>query len=112
MRIKSFTAALALPTMKLNTDSPPDTIQTKSTDELVLLRRIIAESKCFRGPARERSSYITAIPALSIAAPNIPCMKPKRNTVKIEDRAKQNRLRIILAPLRLALEKAARSVKL
>jgi hypothetical protein len=50
MRIKSFTAALALPTMKVNTDSQPT---TKRNDELVLLRRIIAESKCFRGPARE-----------------------------------------------------------
>ena len=107
------TAALALPTMKLNTDSPPDTIQTKSTDELVLLRRIIAESKCFRGPARERSSYITAIPTLPTAAPNIPCaMKPKPNTKKIEDRAKPNRLRKIVAPLRLAMDKAARPVKL
>jgi hypothetical protein len=44
------TAALALPTMKVNTDSQP---KTKSNEELVLLRRIIAESKCFRGPASE-----------------------------------------------------------
>jgi hypothetical protein len=53
MRIKSFTAALALPTMKVNTDSQPT---TKRNNELVLLRRIIAESKCFRRPATETTS--------------------------------------------------------
>ena len=52
--------------------------------------------------------HTTEAPALPTAAPNIPAMKPKRNTAKIEDRAKQKRLRNTFAPLRLALERAAR----
>jgi hypothetical protein len=53
----------------------------------------------------------TASPALLIAQPNIPCwtsMKPKPNTTKTEDLAKKKRRRTLFAPLRLALEKAAR----
>lgn len=49
-----------------------------------------------------------AAPALPTAAPNIPCMKPKRSTKKMEDRARQKKLVAILAPLRLALEESAR----
>ena len=51
----------------------------------------------------------TAKPALPTAEPDIPCaMKPRRNTAKIEDRAKQKRLRKLFAPLRSALDRAAR----
>jgi hypothetical protein len=50
---------------------------------------------------RKRS---TANPALPTAAANIPCaMKPKRNTSKIEDRARQKRMAATLAPLKIAL---------
>jgi hypothetical protein len=60
-----------------------------------------------------RVRFEQAIPTLPTAAPNIPCaMKPKPNTKKIEDRAKPNRLPKIVAPLRLAMDKAARPVKL
>lgn len=38
----------ALPTKKMNADSPPNAIQTKSSEELELLKRVIAESKLFR----------------------------------------------------------------
>ena len=47
----------------------------------------------------------TAIPALPTAAANIPAMKPKRNTKKMEDRARQKKLAAILAPLKAALER-------
>jgi hypothetical protein len=52
----------------------------------------------------------TAAPALLTAAPKIPCWtaKPKPNTAKSEIREKQKKMRQILAPLRTALEKAAR----
>jgi hypothetical protein len=50
----------------------------------------------------------TAAPALPTAAPNIPCIMPKRNTKKMEDRAKQQQMRVLLAPLRAALKRAAR----
>ena len=49
---------------------------------------------------RKRS---TAAPALPTAAPNIPCMKAKRNTKKMEDRVRQKKLAAILAPLKIAL---------
>ena len=48
---------------------------------------------------------LTTAPTPPTAAPNIPCMKPKRNTSKIEDRERQKRMREILAPLRAALER-------
>jgi hypothetical protein len=52
----------------------------------------------------------TAAPALLTAAPKIPCWtaKPKPNTKKTKDRDEQRRMRKLLAPLRTALEKAAR----
>ena len=50
----------------------------------------------------------TTAPALPTAAPNIPCMKAKPKSVKIEDRAKQKRLRKGFAPLRFVLEELAR----
>ena len=52
----------------------------------------------------------TAAPALPTAAPNIPCwtVKPKRNTAKLEARERQKKMRVLLAPLRTALERAAR----
>jgi hypothetical protein len=52
-----------------------------------------------------------AAPALPTAAPNIPCMKAKPNTAKIQDRAKQKRLRKMFAPLRFALERTSTPVK-
>jgi hypothetical protein len=56
----------------------------------------------------------TAAPALPVAQPNIPCwtsMKPKRNTTKTEDRARQRKMAAILAPLRAALTKRDRRAK-
>jgi len=53
----------------------------------------------------------TAAPALPTAAPNIPCwtsMKRKRNTAKIEAGDRQKKMRVILAPLKAALARAAR----
>jgi hypothetical protein len=56
------------------------------------------------------SKRSTAAPALPTAAPNIPCwnLKPKRNTAKLEARERQKKMRVLFAPLRAALERAAR----
>jgi hypothetical protein len=35
-------------------------------------------------------------------------MKPKRNTKAMEERERQKKMRVLLAPLRAALERAAR----
>jgi hypothetical protein len=50
MKTKRSTTTPALPTMKMNADNPPN---TKSSEELELLKRIIEESKCFRRPPSE-----------------------------------------------------------
>lgn len=57
-----------------------------------------------------RASRPTANPALPTAEPRIPCwsVKPKRNTAKIEARERQKKMRVLLAPLRAELERAAR----
>jgi len=53
--------------------------------------------------------HATTAPTLPTAEPRIPCwtVKPKRNTAKMADRARQKRLAANLDPLRSALEKAA-----
>jgi len=55
-----------------------------------------------------RKGTLAAAPALPTAAANIPCMMPKRNTAKLEARERQKKMRVLLAPLRAALERAAR----
>jgi capsule polysaccharide export protein KpsE/RkpR len=46
--------------------------------------------------------------ALPTAARSIPCaMKSKRNAAKIEARERQKKMRVLLAPLRAALDRAA-----
>jgi hypothetical protein len=53
----------------------------------------------------------TAAPALQTAAPRIPCfdVKPKRNSKKIQDRARQKRMAAILAPLKMVLKRIERT---
>jgi len=49
----------------------------------------------------------TAAPALPTAAPRIPCfsVRPKRNSKKTEDRARQKRMAAILSPLKMVLKR-------
>ena len=54
------------------------------------------------------SKRSAAAPALPTAEPNIPSTKAKPNTAKREARERQKKMRVLLAPLRAAVERVAR----